>query len=527
MLNFEDKIFDAIIVGSGPAGVSAAWPLVKSGKEVLMIDVGYEPSNDSQLSNKNDNISSSPKIHAPEFSYVFKDFKERYKLQTENFSANGSLAKGGLSNAWSALVSTFANEEFDKFPFNRNDLMPHYSSVAKRIGISGTMTGDLIQWLGDEYLKQPNLPIHSLTEKLLQKYEKYKLKIQSYGIKLGRHDQAILSIPHNNRPAFSQDAMNGYRETSGATYNSADEISELENYPNFKYLSNFFVENAVQESLKCKIITTHIKKNSSQNFYSKLFIIAAGTVGSTKLALKINQYFNKPLSLQNTPMFRLALLFPGEIGRKAINKAFTYWHISYYLQLPSLPSKHKIYGHFAPTDGINLNELSKRIPLPAPLDTWIFKFLWPKMLLGTCIFPGYFSNNKLQLKSNNVLHISGNTANDYKYYVKQSKKILFKAFKKFGAILLTNPISATHGKNIHGEDIHGEDIHYASTMPMKAKPNIMETDVNGLLNGHGNIYIVDGSVLSELPARSHTFTIMANADRIGKHIVNRLNNLNH
>ena len=64
-------------------------------------------------------------------------------------------------------------------------------------------------------------------------------------------------------------------------------------------------------------------------------------------------------------------------------------------------------------------------------------------------------------------------------------------------------------------------------MPMKAKPNIMETDVNGLLNGHGNIYIVDGSVLSELPARSHTFTIMANADRIGKHIVNRLNNLNH
>jgi len=56
MLNFEDKIFDAIIVGSGPAGVSAAWPLVKSGKEVLMIDVGYEPSNDSQLSNKNDNM---------------------------------------------------------------------------------------------------------------------------------------------------------------------------------------------------------------------------------------------------------------------------------------------------------------------------------------------------------------------------------------------------------------------------------------------------------------------------------------
>ena len=517
MLNFEDKIFDAIIVGSGPAGVSAAWPLVKSGKEVLMIDVGYSPLNNSQLNNKNNNISASPKIRASEFSYVFNDFKERYKLQTKNFSVNSSLAKGGLSNAWSALVSIFTNEEFDKFPFNRNDLIPHYNSVAKRIGISGTMTGDLIHWLGKEYLKQPNLPIHSLAAKLLQKYEKYKLKIQSYGIKLGRHDQAILSIPHNNRPAFSQNAMNGYRDTSGAVYNSANEISDLENYQNFKYLSNFFVENAVQETSKCKIIAIHIKKNSSQNFYSKLFIIAAGTVGSTKLALKINQYFNKPLSLQNTPMFPLVLLFPGEIGRKSINKAFTYWHMSYYLQLPSLPSKHKIYGHFTPTDGINLNELSKRIPLPSPLNSWIAKFLWPKMLLGTCIFPGYFSNNKIQLKSNGVLYISGNTTDDYEYYVKQSKKILFKVFRKFGAILLPNPVSATPG----------EDNHYASTMPMKAKPNIMETDANGLLNGHGSIYVVDGSALSELPAKSHTFTIMANADRIGKHIVNRLNNFNH
>ena len=59
---------------------------------------------------------------------------------------------------------------------------------------------------------------------------------------------------------------------------------------------------------------------------------------------------------------------------------------------------------------------------------------------------------------------------------------------------------------------------------MKANPNMMETSIEGLLNGSGKIYVVDGSVLSELPAKSHTFTIMANADRISKHIVNRLGN---
>jgi choline dehydrogenase-like flavoprotein len=514
MIEFENKIFDSIIVGSGPAGVSVAWPLVKAGKQILMLDVGNESSQNFILKN-NKNISSSPKIRAPEFSYVFKDFNERYKIQSKNFSANGSLAKGGLSNAWSALVSAFTNEEFEKFPFERNDLLPHYNFVGKRIGISGDMSGDLINWLGNEYFKQKNLPIHPLIDKLLKKYDKNKLKIQNYGIKLGRHDQAILSSPYNNRPAFSQNAMNGYRDTSGAAYNAGDEIKDLEKHKNFLYLPSYFVENAIDQKSNCQVTAINTLKKTSHTFNAKIFILAAGTIGSTKIAMKIKKYFNKDISIQNTPMFPFALLFPGEIKRKPSYKAFSYWHMSYYLQLPNLASRHKIYGHFTPTDGIKVDELSARIPLPRPINTWIAKFLWPKMLLGTCIFPGYFSNNKIQLKENGSLSILGNTNEDYEKYVKESKRTLSRVFRKLGAILLTNPISATPG----------EDNHYASTMPMKKNPSEMETDSNGLLNGKGKIYVVDGSVLSELPAKSHTFTIMANANRIGEHIAHRIETL--
>ena len=87
------KMFDVIIIGSGPAGVSAAWPLVKSKKSVLMIDVGFDKDN-----KKENNINkehTSPKILSKELSYAFRDFKEYYKLETQNFSAHGSLAKGG------------------------------------------------------------------------------------------------------------------------------------------------------------------------------------------------------------------------------------------------------------------------------------------------------------------------------------------------------------------------------------------------------------------------------------------------
>ena len=36
----DDIDVDAVVVGSGPAGVSAAWPMVHSGIDVVMIEAG-------------------------------------------------------------------------------------------------------------------------------------------------------------------------------------------------------------------------------------------------------------------------------------------------------------------------------------------------------------------------------------------------------------------------------------------------------------------------------------------------------
>ena len=77
-------MYDVIIVGSGPAGISSAWPLVKAKKKVIMIDVGFTHSNNSNSVNKALFRSSSPKIASPEFSFVFNRFKELNKIKTSN-----------------------------------------------------------------------------------------------------------------------------------------------------------------------------------------------------------------------------------------------------------------------------------------------------------------------------------------------------------------------------------------------------------------------------------------------------------
>jgi hypothetical protein len=53
---------------------------------------------------------------------------------------------------------------------------------------------------------------------------------------------------------------------------------------------------------------------------------------------------------------------------------------------------------------------------------------------------------------------------------------------------------------------------------MRANPGRYETNAEGLLAGTQGVYIVDGTCFSRLPAKNLTFTIMANALRIGRRV---------
>jgi choline dehydrogenase-like flavoprotein len=49
-----------------------------------------------------------------------------------------------------------------------------------------------------------------------------------------------------------------------------------------------------------------------------------------------------------------------------------------------------------------------------------------------------------------------------------------------------------------------------------------DTSVDCEVSGMSGLYVVDGSVLPSLPAKSHTFTVMANALRAGTKLAERL-----
>jgi choline dehydrogenase-like flavoprotein len=67
----------------------------------------------------------------------------------------------------------------------------------------------------------------------------------------------------------------------------------------------------------------------------------------------------------------------------------------------------------------------------------------------------------------------------------------------------------------------GEAIRYAGMLPMRATPGPGQLDPLGELHGSPGLHVVDLSSFPAMPAKHHTLTMMANADRIGREIGSR------
>jgi choline dehydrogenase-like flavoprotein len=454
-------VFDVIIVGSGPAGVSVAFPLVQAGLKVLMVDGGREanvtlPSRpyltersedaeqwkwivgeDFHALRKMDAVS--PKLRVPTHRYVFDNFIARNRIESENFIAIGSLAKGGLSNAWGCGVARLSAEELEGYPFPKSSIERSYEIVTRRIGVSGANADDLSDYFGLDAWSQPPIPMDGLHQRMFNRYSSCKHGLASLGFRLGRSRVAALSRDLGERKACDSSGNCLWGCHHRALYTSTNELYALVKFQNFYYRSGFVVDRVAKDYRGASV-----EGQDGQDYTTisaKKVILAAGTLATTRLAL-LALKLDTPVWLQSCPIAAFLLWLPGMLGAQR-------------------------------TNSFGLGQLTTDASLDA----------------------------------DGVLKINGGYSNSVSSLMSDATSRLRKSYWKLGALLL--PTSFTQGRP-------GGDIHYSCTLPMRHRPILGETNANGELAGLIGVHVVDGACLPAQTEKSHTLTIMANADRIGR-----------
>lgn len=126
-----------VVIGSGPAGASAARELVRRGVPVLMLESGsaFQPGLLLRLAGRT-LIRQMPSLLGAESHAVSGDPRTQWYA---------NIAPGGLSNLWSGAVPRFAPEDFTegarlheryRWPVAYEDLAPFYEAIERLLGIT-------------------------------------------------------------------------------------------------------------------------------------------------------------------------------------------------------------------------------------------------------------------------------------------------------------------------------------------------------------------------------------------------------
>jgi len=508
----EDRA-DVVVIGSGPAGVSAALPLVEAGRRVIMVDGGsdraappgaaWQRTLGPHLEALRPDDGLSPKLRTPEARRLLGAFERRAGIEQDDFFAAGAIGRGGLSRIWGGFVSELDDDDLEGWPITAFDLRPSYEAVVSRIGVSGSDEDDMAAFYGGSGALQAPPPLGPTAAVILRRYTKAR---PDPDFALGHARNALLTENRWQRQACDLGLGCLWGCARGAIYDARHDVALLRQH------GNFALRDTTAHRLERAEGGWDVVVSGGHRLHAPRVVVAAGTLGSLHLVAPLIDAAAE-LRILNSPVMAMPLLVPRRLGRKAAMSGHSLAQLGFRLTCSAAPGDY-VSGAVYEVAGLPPSSFTARMPLGRRAATEIFRALSPALAVATIYFPGRYSANTVKLRPavhGPRIEVHGGVAPGFDEVARSVRKRLTTIWRKLGARPLPGATLATAGT----------DAHLGGVFPMGlTAPH--GTDAHGELRAAPGIHLVDGSVLPTIPSKFTTLTIMANADRIGRALADRL-----
>ncbi len=502
----SDDAADFVVIGSGPAGVSAALPLVEAGRRVIMLDGGndrdtqpstaWERMLGAQLEALTPDDGLSPKMRAPEARALMGAFQRHVQVEEKDFLAVGGLGRGGLARIWGGFVCELDDDDLRGWPVTAFDLRPSYDAVVSRIGVSGSGDDDMAAFYGASGALLAPPPLGPTAATLLRRYQSAR---PDADFALGRARNTLLTENRWQRQScdYRLDCLWGCPR--GAIYDGRHDLALLRQHGNFT-LRDATAHRLQRAESDWDVVT------AGGSVRAPRIIVAAGTVGSLHLVAPLLGAATE-LRILNSPVIAMPLLVPRRLVGKAATSGHSLAQLGFRLSLSAEPGDY-VSGAVYEMTGLPPSSFAARMPLGRRAATEIFRALAPALVVATIYFPGRWSRNTVTLRPSVTgprIEVRGGVAPEFDTVARSVRRRLTTIWRRLGARPLPGAALGTAGT----------DAHLGGVFPMGlVAPH--GTNVYGELRAAPGLHLVDGSVLPTIPSKFTTLTVMANADRIGR-----------
>jgi choline dehydrogenase-like flavoprotein len=522
------------IVGSGVAGVAAALRLADRGIHCHILDVGQQPApnepvaeNFYRLREREDvfglmigeewqrvhclsrRASVVPaKLTPPRMQFVIQDSERYSPLQQQSYAAIQSFAAGGLANAWGAGLYRFTDRDLNGFPIRAADLSPYYDRLTAEIGISGA-ADDLSPYFGSVQGIQPPLRMSDKAGWLYARYQRQQKAMNRRGVFLGRPRLGVLTESRPDRAACDYTNLEFWQPELPYIYTPVFTLRRLIAEGKVTYHRGILVQSWSRQGGRLCVQAKDLDSGEQTAFPTDVLLLAAGAIGSARLALQSRGDSSTCLPLLDNPALQIPMVLPWFLGRKLQTDCFGLTQLNLVHDLPqyAAPLQASILEITSPAR----SEFFSSIPLSARGNLQMIRHLVPAMLVMQLFLPASRDRAALlRLAADGALRIDGPPPSNDLPLISS----LIGAMNRLGAL--------SH-KSLVVTPAPGQGIHYAGTLAMQDRPNRpYQCDRFGQLFGEPGVGVVDGAAFPALPAKNYSFSVMANAMRVADHVADRI-----
>jgi len=373
--------------------------------------------------------------------------------------------------------------------------------VVDRIGVSGSSDDDMAPSYGASGSLHAPPPLGPTASAILARYA---AATRDPDFALGRARNALITADLGSRRACDLRLSCLWGCDRGAIYDTRQDLALMRQRVNFELR-----DRATAVHLARREDAWNVTTADGDCLRAARLIVAAGTLGSLHLVAPLIDPPPATLSLLNSPVIAMPLVVPRRLGHKMPTQGHSLAQLGFRLRCSAAPGDH-VSGAVYEVAGLPAASFAARMPFGRRAGSEIFRALAPALAVATIYFPGRYSANKVSLHygaGDARIHVSGGVSDGFDALARSVRRRLARIWGKLGAFALPGAALATAGT----------DAHLGGVFPLGAAvPH--GTSRFGELNAAPGLHIVDGSVLPTIPSTFTTLTIMANADRIGRHL---------
>jgi len=516
--------FDVVIIGSGAGGGTLAHKLAPTGKRILLIERGgYVPR-------EKDNWD--PRAVNLEGKYQTKEIwhdKEGNELHPHT-----NYCVGGNTKFFGAALFRLRKEDFGQikhhggispaWPIGYEDMEPYYTEAERLYHVHGNRGEDPTEPPASSCYPYPAISHEPRIQQLSDDFESLGLRPfhTPLGVMLDEHN------PHSS-PCIRCATCDGF---PCLIYGKSDAqvcaVDPALRHSNASLMTGGYVEKLETDSSGRAVSKVVVRRNGSREALSAdIVAVCCGAINSAALLLRsandkhprglanssdvvgrhymghVNSVLMALAKCPNPTVFQKSLaLNDFYFGAPGWN--FPLGHISFVGKLDGETLKG---GAPVPAPGWTLNLMAKH-----SLDFWLTSEDLPD------------PNNRVTLDHNGgiVLSYRPNNQEGHKRLIAKLKELMQQQSR-----------CKVHGHECHqglfarnlfaGQRIPLAGVaHQVGTVRFGADPKASALDVNCRAHDLDNLYVVDGSFFVSSGAVNPALTIMANALRVGEHLIERL-----